>query len=264
MRVMMNGHALEVHESGVGAPALVLLHGFPLSSRMYEPVRPVLENATRVAAVDLRGFGESDAPDGSYGMDDLAGDVLKVVDQLGEERVVLAGHSMGGYVALRFAARFPDRLAGLVLIDTRAAPDSPAAAERRSAAVATIRERGGSAFVDDFLPALVGPSSRGRSPQLLETMRAMAATVPDHVLVGCLEAMRDRPDSRELLPTLDVPALVIVGAEDEVTPPAEARELADALPQGRLRLVDGSGHTPTMERPLETADALAAFQRSLS
>lgn len=109
MRVMMNGHALEVHESGVGAPALVLLHGFPLSSRMYEPVRPVLENATRVAAVDLRGFGESDAPEGSYGMDELAGDVL----------------------------------------------------------------------------------------------------------VGCLEGMRDRPDSRELLPTLDVPALVIVGADEE-------------------------------------------------
>jgi pimeloyl-ACP methyl ester carboxylesterase len=264
MRVEVGGHALEVHDGGVGAPTLVLLHGFPLSSAMYDPIRPVIENAGRMVAVDLRGFGASDAPEGRYGMDDLAGDVLRVVDQLGEERVVLGGHSMGGYVALRFAARYVERLAGMVLIDTRAGADSDEAIAKRRDAITTIRDRGRDAFLDGFLPALIGPTSHERQPELVDRMRAMAATIPDHVLIGCLEGMRERPDSRDLLTSLEVPALVIVGAEDAITPPAEAYQLADALPDARVELIDGAGHTPTLERPLEVADALAAFLRGLS
>ena len=94
----------------------------------------------RLVTVDLRGFGASDAPESGYGMDDLADDVLGVADHLGLDRFVLGGHSMGGYVALRVAARYLDRLAGLVLIDTRAAADSPEGIERRRSAIATIRD----------------------------------------------------------------------------------------------------------------------------
>ena len=104
MRVAMNGYALAVEDGGHGIPVL-LLHGFPMSSAIFSPIRPFVERAGRLVTIDLRGFGASDAPQGSYDMDSLADDVVRVADHLELDRFVLGGHSMGGYVAFRIAAR---------------------------------------------------------------------------------------------------------------------------------------------------------------
>jgi pimeloyl-ACP methyl ester carboxylesterase len=262
MRVEIDGFGLAVEDGGSGVP-LVLLHGFPLSSGVFGSVRPVVERAGRVVTVDLRGFGRSDAPEVAYGIPDLAGDVLRVADHLGLERFVLGGHSMGGYVALQVAAEHRDRLAGLVLVDTRAAADTESAAERRREAAAEIRQGRRGAFLDGLLPGLVGHSTRERQPELLDVLRGMAAGVPDHVLAGCLDGMRGRPDRRSLLGELQVPALVMVGAEDELVPVEEARTMAEALPRGRLKVVPEAGHTPTLERPVVAGDAIAVFVRGI-
>jgi pimeloyl-ACP methyl ester carboxylesterase len=254
---------MQVHDGGEGRP-LVLLHGFPLSSAIFEPIRPVVERAGRLVTPDLRGFGGSDAPEASYAMADLAEDVIRVVDQLGIGRFVLGGHSMGGYVAFRIAERHRDRMVGLVLMDTRATVDTPQAIVKRRAAISKILAGGRNALLDELLPSIIGPSALEREPEILPRVRAMAETVPDHVLIGCLEGMIARPDSGDLLEELDIPALVMVGAEDELLPATEARELADALPQGRLKVVAGAGHTPSLEQPDETGDVLAVFLRELS
>ena len=164
MRVTMNGYALAVEDGGHGTP-LLLLHGFPMSSAIFAPIRPMVERAGRLVTVDLRGFGASDAPQGPYEMESLADDVVRVADHLGLERFVLGGHSMGGYVAFRIAARHRRRLSGLILIDTRAAADTPEGAGRRRAAVAAIDGVGRGAFLDTFLPLLVGPTVRDRRPE---------------------------------------------------------------------------------------------------
>jgi pimeloyl-ACP methyl ester carboxylesterase len=258
MRVTMNGYALAVEDGGHGTP-LLLLHGFPMSSAIFAPIRPMVERAGRLITVDLRGFGASDAPQGPYEMESLADDVVRVADHLGLERFVLGGHSMGGYVAFRVAARHRRRLSGLILIDTRAAADTPEGAGRRRAAVAAIHGGGRDAFLDTFLPLLVGPAARDRRPELMEQLRSIAARIPDHVLTGCLEGMATRPDSRDLLAGLDLPTLVIVGAQDPVTPPDEARALALALPRGELLEVPDAGHTPTLEQPKIVGEAIAGF-----
>jgi len=258
MRVTTNGHALAVEDGGKGTP-LLLLHGFPMSSAIFAPIRPFVERSGRLITMDLRGFGASDAPQGLYGMDDLAEDVVRVADHLGLERFVLGGHSMGGYVAFRVAARHRHRLSGLVLIDTRAAADTPEGVERRRATIATIKGGGRNVFLDGFLPLLVGPVTRDRKPKVMEQLRAIAAGIPDHVLTGCLEGMMTRPDSRDLLAGLDLPTLVIVGAQDPVTPPDEARALALALPRGELLEVPDAGHTPTAEQPAIAGEAIARF-----
>jgi len=258
MRVTMNGYALAVEDGGHGTP-LLLLHGFPMSSAIFSPIRPIVERAGRLLTVDLRGFGASDAPEGSYGMDDLAADVVRVADHLGLERFVLGGHSMGGYVAFRVAARHRRRLSGLILIDTRAAADTPEGAGRRRAAVAAIHGGGRGAFLDTFLPLLVRPAARDRRPELMEQLRSIAARIPDHVLTGCLEGMATRPDSRDLLAGLDLPTLVVHGADDAVMPLAEARALALTLPRAELFEVPGAGHTPTLEQPELVGEAIARF-----
>lgn len=262
MRFTVNGCELEVADGGSGTP-LLLLHGFPMSSAIFGPVRPAVEAVARLITPDLRGFGASEAPANGYGMDELADDVLGLADRLGLGRFVLGGHSMGGYVTLRVAARHRDRLAGLVLIDTRAGADSPEGIEARRSAIATIDSGRRDDFLDGFLPRVVGASTRATDPTVLARLRALADAVPDHVLNGCLQGMAERPDSRNLLAELDVPALVIVGAEDEVTPPDEARAMADALPQGHLVVVPNAGHTPTLEQPAATGAAVAAFLTGL-
>ncbi len=262
MRVEMDGFGLEVQDGGSGTP-LFLLHGFPLSSGIFDAVRPVIQRAGRMVTVDLRGFGLSDAPECRYGIPDLAEDVIRVADRLGLDRFVLGGHSMGGYVALQVAAEHRDRLSGLVLVDTRAAADGESAAERRREAAAAIRAGGRETFLDGLLPGLVGRSTRERQPELLDELRDMAAGVPDHVLTACLDGMRARPDRRSLLGELDLPALVMVGAEDELVPVEEARATAEALPRGRLKVVPEAGHTPTVERPVVAGDAIAVFVRGI-
>jgi len=260
MRVETERVALAVEDHGEGVP-VVLLHGFPLSSEIWAPIRTAVEQVARLITPDLRGFGGSDAPQDGYDLDSVAGDVIELADRLGLARFVLGGHSMGGYVALRVAARHPGRLAGLVLVDTRAEADAPEARERRDAAIARIQGGESDAFLDEFVPNLVGPSTRGRAPRLLAELRAIAGEIPPHVLAGCLAGMRDRPDSSALLASLDVPTLVLVGAEDTATPPACARAMAAALPRAELVEVPLAGHTPSVERPITTAEALLAFLR---
>jgi 3-oxoadipate enol-lactonase len=172
---------------------------------------------------------------------------------------VLGGHSMGGYVAFRVAANHHHRLAGLILIDTRAAADTAEGAARRRAAIATIKAGGRSTFLDGFLPLLVGPVTSDRKPEVMEQLRAIAAGIPDHVLTGCLEGMMTRPDSRGLLASLDLPALVVHGADDAVMPVDEARALTLALPRGELFEVPDAGHTPTLEQPKIVGEAIAGF-----
>ncbi len=260
MRIELETVTLEVEDHGEGVP-VILLHGFPLSSEIWTPVRTAVGQAARLITPDLRGFGSSDKPATGYGIEDLAGDVVRLADALKLDRFVLGGHSMGGYVALRVAAAWPERLAGLILMDTRAEADAPEGRGRRDAGIARIAAGDASAFLDEFVAGLVGPSSRARAPRVLAELRAIAAEAAAEALAGCLAGMRDRPDSSALLPTLDVPALVIVGQEDSLTPPVSSRAMAAALPRATLVEIPSAGHTPSMERPIPTAEAILAFLR---
>ncbi len=258
MRVDVGEVTLEVEDHGEGVP-VVLLHGFPLSSEMWIPIRTAVEQVARLITPDLRGFGGSDAPEGDYAMGTLAGDVLRLADRLGLEQFVLGGHSMGGYVALRLADRDPDRLAGLILVDTRASADTPEERVRRDIAIERIRGGEAAGFLDEFVPKLVGPSTRERAPRQVAELRGIAAAIPGHVLAGCLAGMRDRPDSSEVLPRLDVPALVIAGQEDTIMPPETGKAMAAAMPHARLAVIPLAGHTPSVERPIPTAEAIIQF-----
>lgn len=254
----VGGVFVAVEDHGDGVPCL-LLHGFPLSSEIFAPVRPALETVARVITPDLPGFGRSAKPLGGYTMEGLAAVVGQMADALGLDRFVLGGHSMGGYVAMRVAAAMRERLAALILIDTRAAADAPEARERRQAAMAAIGRGEREAFLDGFAGNLVGISTRTRAPRIVEELRRLADDVPDHALIGALAGMRERPDSTETLAGLAVPALLVVGEEDTVTPPAEMAALAQRMPRGELAVIPAAGHTPTVERPVATAEVLVAF-----
>jgi YbgC/YbaW family acyl-CoA thioester hydrolase len=261
-RLAVNGVSLAVEVRGDG-PAVLFIHGYPFDHTIWTHQVAALEGWCRIAP-DLRGMGQSDAPDLGYSVETYAEDLAELLDLLGAREVVLVGLSMGGYVAFEFLRRWRERVRGLVLVDTRAEADSAEARMSRDASAATAREQGAGAIAEAMLPKVLGASTLGGSSATVERVRAMMAATPVAGIVGALGAMRDRPDSTPLLPQLaGLPTLVIVGDEDELTPPGQARAMAEAIPGASLVVIRSAGHLPPVERPAETTDALLAFLAGL-
>jgi pimeloyl-ACP methyl ester carboxylesterase len=232
---------------------VVLLHGFPLSSRMWSRERALLASR-RVLVPDFPGFG--DGPPGPQTLDGFAEGVIDEMDQAGLDQAVIVGLSMGGYVAFRLHARWPARVAGLVLADTRAGADDEPGRKKRDDQAERVRREGVGWMPDALLPAFLGETTRRERPTIVDTVRGWIADANPEGVVRALWAMRDRPDSTSVLPDIAVPVLALVGEEDTLTPVAEARRIAESVPQGRLVVLPGAGHLSNLENP-------DAFQREL-
>jgi YbgC/YbaW family acyl-CoA thioester hydrolase len=259
-RITVNGVSLAVEIRGDG-PAVLLVHGYPFDRTIWRDQIDALEGHRRIAP-DLRGMGESDAPDLGYGMAIYADDLAALLDALGVDDVVLCGLSMGGYVIFEFLRRWRSRVRGLILIDTRAEADGAEARRARDAAAATARESGAEAVAEAMLPKVLSPGTLQHDPETAERVRRIMAATPVAGMVGALAAMRDRHDSTGLLPTLaGLPTLVIVGEDDSVTPPESARRMAAAIPGARLVILPGAGHVPPVEQPAAVTATLREFLR---
>jgi 3-oxoadipate enol-lactonase len=261
-RLSVNGVSLAVEVRGHG-PAVLFIHGYPVDHSIWTHQLAALDGWSRIAP-DLRGMGQSDAPDLGYSMETYAADLAALLDLLGVEQAVLIGHSMGGYIAFEFLRRWRNRVRGLILVDSRAESDTPEGKRSRDSAAALAREQGAEAIADAMLSRILGRTTQADAPATVERVRALMAASPVAGLVGALAAMRERPDSTALLSELNgLPTLVIVGDEDELTPPTQARAMADAIPGASLVVIRSAGHLPTVERPVETSDAIVAFLEGL-
>lgn len=260
-RLMVHGVNLAVEVRGEG-PAVLFVHGYPLDRTIWQDQMNSLEGYRRIAP-DLRGMGQSDAPDLGYGMNIYAADLAALLDALGIDDVVLCGLSMGGYVAFEFLRHWRGRVRGLVLMDTRAEADTVEGRRARDAAAAMARDRGAAAIADTMLPNMLAPVTQ-RNTDIVERVRAMMANTPVAGIVGALAAMRDREGSEPLLPTLaGLPTLVVAGEADTLTPPDEARLMAQAIPGAQLVLIPRAAHLPPVEQPAETTQLLRRFLDSL-
>jgi len=249
MKADLNGISLAYDDAGSGPP-VVLLHGFPLCRQMWRPQVDVLASAGfRVITPDLRGFGESKAPDGSHAMSVFADDVACLLDHLDIERAVIGGMSMGGYVLLNLVERCPQRVAAAMFLVTRAAADDEPARMRRSSLAAEVAGGRPQTVTDAFEGILFAGVTPVVRPDLVAEVKAwMTATAP-RGLAGGLLAMRDRKDYVDLLPSFDLPALVVGAEADRAVPPEHSRVLAEGLPNARLCMIPEAGHMANLERP---------------
>ena len=238
--------------------ALLLVHGFPLDRRLWAAQAGAFGTIARVITPDLRGHGKSTIVPGPFTMDQHADDLAALLDYLKIRRAVVAGLSMGAYVAFAFWRRYPGRVRGLILADTRAEPDSAAARAGRDAAMAKVQQIGAAAYVDEMLPRLLAPDSLADG-KIVGAARKMMTEQPVAGIIGALGGLRDRPDSRATLPTITVPALVIAGEADVVTPPADAQAMAAAIPGARLAVIPKAGHLTPMENPRAFNAVVRAF-----
>ncbi len=249
MRVKVGDVYLNFVVEGEEGIPLLLVHGFPFDHTMWRAQLSGLADHFRMIAPDLRGFGESDAPEGGYSMDRFADDLAGLLDVLGVEKVVLVGLSMGGYIAFAFQRRHPERLSGLVLVDTQATADTLEGREGRFAAIEKVRRQGVESIVDGLLPKLFAPMTLLQKPIAVRSLREMMARQPANGVIGALEAMAGRPDSTPGLEGITCKSLVVVGQEDALTPPAKAEAMASAIKAARLQIVPGAGHLVPIEAP---------------
>lgn len=258
MQAKIDGIALAYDDSGSGAP-VVLLHAFPLSKAMWRAQADALGDAYRVIAPDLRGHGESARAGDSATMDEMADDVLALLDRLGLGRVALGGLSMGGYVALNLARRYPGRLAALILADTRAGADSAEGREGRAATARKALEQGAAAIADQLLPKLLAPATQRDRPGLAGEVRALIEATSPQAIAAASHGMAARADSTPALAAISVPTLILVGAEDALTPPGESEAMRAAIPGARLAIIPGAGHLSNLEQPAAFNQALRGF-----
>ena len=249
---------LAYNDNGPG-PVVVLLHGFPLDRSMWSWQETTLGSIYRVITPDLRGHGRSAAPEGVYTMEVMAEDVIETLDALQlTEPVVLGGLSMGGYVALAFARRHADRLGGLLLLDTKATADSEEARADRLRMVERLLAEGNGFLPEVMLPRLLGKTSLEERPELVKRVTALVAEQDAHA-AAAQRGMAARPDTTDVLASIDVPTLVVTGAEDALFAPEVGRELASAIPGARFLLVEEAGHLSSLERPEVVNEALLDF-----
>ena len=252
LKAKVNGIELAYERLGTGTP-LVLLHGYPLDHTIWEPIVPLLEKDFDMILPDLRGFGGSAASPTPYLLNDLADDIARLLDQLGIKKAVIAGHSMGGYVALAFAHSHPERTLALGLVSSQAAADAPECKAGRFQLAERV-ETDGVGEVADSMPALLTEDTTLQTWLKKLILRQSPAGV-----AGALRAMAERPDATPFLPQFDFPVIIIHGRADKIIPIERAVVLL-ALTKGGVLDELPAGHMPMMESPQMTAGDLKGLQ----
>jgi pimeloyl-ACP methyl ester carboxylesterase len=234
--------------AGGGDTALVLIHGFPLTSAMWARQADALASATiRVVTPDLPGFGRT--PGAITSVAEAADGIAALIDEVGARRVVLGGFSMGGYIAFAFVRRYAARLDGLILVDTKAEADTPEGRDGRYALAERVQDDGVEIVIDAMLPRLVSDGTLRSRPDVVQQVRDIAGGSTLEGVVGALRAMAERPSSVPDLPRIAVPTLIIVGREDVITPPSDAETMRAGINGSEMAIIPDAGHLTPMEQP---------------
>jgi 3-oxoadipate enol-lactonase len=245
-------------DTGAGRP-VVLIHGYPFNRSLWNEQVTALSVNHRVIAPDLRGFGESEASDGTATMNRMAQDVALLLDHLEIARATIAGLSMGGYVALAFYKQFASRVRALILADTRAQADTDEGKQTRAQQAEKALTEGMAGIADAMLPKLLTPETVSKRPEIVKRVRDMMLKTKPEGTAAALRGMAERDDQTRCLAKITVPTLILVGAEDAITPVADSEQMHQAIAGSRLVVLEKAGHVSNLERTDEFNQALLDF-----
>jgi pimeloyl-ACP methyl ester carboxylesterase len=240
---------------GEGSP-LLLVHGLGYTRQGWGPVRQLLARRYRVLSFDNRGIGESEIPPGPYTVDELADDVLQVLDEAGAARAHLLGASLGGMVAQLVAAEHPDRVDRLVLVGTTpGGPDAFPLPQQTLALMAEAATLPPEVALRRFVENALAPGSA-----LADDVYAYRRSYPPDPAGWAAQAAAGAAwAAAGRLARIVAPTLVLAGTADAVVDPRNAQLLADAIPGAQLELIDYAGHLPFWERAEEFAALVERF-----
>ncbi|GAB4378888.1 MAG: alpha/beta hydrolase [Salibacteraceae bacterium] len=241
-------------------PLVILIHGFLESHRIWSEIAGALCTRNAVMAIDLPGHGQSDCIGYVHTMDEMAEAVYAVMRAHRRRRVDLVGHSMGGYVALAFAERYPDCVRRLVLFQSTATADSSEAIQNRKAAIEMIR-RDHKRFIRHAIPLLFKPVNRRRYRREISKLKAEALKTPVQGIVAALRGMMLRPNREWLLAFPPYPVFIIAGDDDPRIPLSELSRQAEISPAVSLHVIEKCGHMAYIEARDESVRLLKRLLR---
>lgn len=249
-----------VVDCGEGLP-VVFTHGTVMDHTMFAPQIEALKDSYRVIAYNHRARTHRWAE--TYEVRDLAEDCKAVLDERGIDKCVLGGMSMGGFMAFEFARMYPERLAGLILIDTKAAPYSD---EQRENVMRDYQQADVDGPLPGHLAALCvaqcfGATTVERNPELVAHWVGRWRRLPARGVYNEVSSWIGKADNRPELPDITVPSLVIHGDEDSIFPVSISEEIDAGIENSRLVVIPGAGHTPNLEKPEPSNEAILNFLR---
>lgn len=257
-KLNVRGIEIAYDDAGVG-PAILFLHGFPFNRSLWRDQVELLTPHFRVIAPDLRGHGETTVVSGAATMEEMAKDVIGLLDALGVSAAAVCGLSMGGYVTLALCRDFPARVNALVLADTRAVADTNEGKRTREQQAEKALQEGMAAIADGMLPKLVAPVTVAKHPEVVARVREMILKTDPAGAAAAQRGMAQRRDQTDLLSQINVPTLIIVGENDQLTPVAESEIMHRLIAGSRLEIIAGVGHVSNLEQPESFNRLLADF-----
>lgn len=248
--------------SEVRKPILVLLHGFTENHRLWDEVIPLLDEFATVICPDLPGHGGVDFPDSIHSIEGVADWLLDFLKSIQVEKCYLAGHSLGGYVALAAARKYPGYFHAICLIHSTPLEDGPEKKENRDRVIEFIRTHGGQGFIQSLIPALFTGDFLSQYPEKVKSSLARAKETPDHTLLRFLGMMRDRPSSQAWMASGQLPVFAILGAQDTLIPCEFTASLIKSCPDAQVEVLNNSAHMGMLEEPGKVGKALSLFLTS--
>ena len=250
---------------------VVLLHGFCGSSRYWHKVCPLLSDKYRIIMPQLRGHGSTSAPNDGYSMEAMADDILGLLDALSIEKVVMFGHSLGGYVTLAFADKYPKKLQGLGLIHSTALPDSEDKKKKRQQDIRDISQHGIEEYVNKLIPNLFTKSKLKELHEELTEIISIGMEMSPKGAMKALEGMLQRPDRSHVLTKANYPILLVAGAQDDVISPLETFSITNeniidstfGYPHILENTFEDVAHMSLIEAPNQLSRMIANYMKIL-
>ncbi|WP_045689738.1 alpha/beta fold hydrolase [Hymenobacter sp. AT01-02] len=242
------------------APAtIVFLHGFLESNEIWDEFLADFPSHYRVLRPNLPGYGPDPQPAADYSLEAAADYLQATLKKEGAHEVLLVGHSMGGYVALAFAEKFPAQVAGLCLFHSSSLPDAEEDAERRQRNREFLQQHGVAAFTQEFLKPQFAAAHRESMTNHLEMLQRIGAAVPLETALGGIDAIARRPDRRLVLEKATYPVLFIAGKDDKAVPLEKTHEESLLPDHCTVLWLANVGHVGFLERPTDTRKAIEGF-----
>ena len=257
--IMAGETALHICDSQQGEHCVVLLHGYLESSLVWEDFVPLLYKEVRVITLDLPGHGISQVLGECHSMEFLADKVKAMLDTLGVERCTLVGHSMGGYVALAFCEKYPERLDGVVLLSSTPNADSEEKKLNREREIALVKSGKKELLTHTAPQAGFAADNRREMKDYIDDLIEIIHLTEESGIVALLNGMFGRKDQNDMLRQSAVRQLFILGRKDEYITPAIAEVMVEAHPQAKVVWLEKSGHMGFIEEPTLCAEAILEF-----
>jgi pimeloyl-ACP methyl ester carboxylesterase len=255
--VLFKGKRISYDSAGNGN-AIVLLHGFIESMRIWNDFVSRLSTEFKVISIDLPGHGDSEVIADVHTMPLMAEVVNAVMENAGISRAVIAGHSMGGYVSLAFGELFPEKVDGIILFHSQAAPDSDEAKVNRQRTIKIV-EQNRAGFIKQFIPDLFDQRFVSNYQDSVKFLIEEASRMTPSGIIAAIAGMRDRKGGLDFLKVATFPFLFIVGKQDSRIPCKLVIDQAVIPSHAEILILDKVGHMGYIEAPEVTFQAIRHF-----